>query len=211
MTKFELKYPIDNLEFEHQYLHKGCINIAGVDEVGRGPLAGNVVCAAVIMPLDDIIPMVTDSKMLSEKKRNLCYDIIMERAIAVSIEESPPSVIDEINILEATKLTMKAAVNGLSVIPDVVLVDALKLDINMEQVAIIKGDLRSYTIACASIVAKVYRDRQITEQSRDYPEYGWAKNKGYGSAAHIAAIREHGATPLHRRSFIKNFLEVQDE
>lgn len=214
MSEIVLNEPYDNLLFEKSYLNEGCKYIAGIDEVGRGPLAGNVVCAAVIMPIDDIIDGITDSKKLSAKKREYYNDIILDKAIAVAIAESTPEIIDEMNILKATKLTMLKALNSLQVRPDIVLVDAMTLDTDISQVSIIKGDLRSYTIACASIVAKVYRDRQISLLSYEYPQYGWDKNKGYGSAQHIAAIREFGATPYHRRSFIKNFInnvEVKGE
>lgn len=214
MSEIVLNEPYDNLLFEKYYFNEGYKYIAGIDEVGRGPLAGNVVCAAVIMPIDDIIDGITDSKKLSAKKREYYNDIILDKAIAVAIAESTPEIIDEMNILKATKLTMLKALNSLKVRPDIVLVDAMTLDTDISQESIIKGDLRSYTIACASIVAKVYRDRQISLLSSEYPQYGWDKNKGYGSAQHIAAIREFGATPYHRRSFIKNFIsniEVKGE
>lgn len=194
----------DKLKYEKELQEQGCKLIAGVDEVGRGPLAGPVVCACVIMPLDDIIEGVDDSKKLSEKKRELLFDKIMDKAIAVSIEFVDEKVIDEINILQATKKCMANAVNNLKVKPDIVLVDAVSdLDINVPSKAIVKGDALSYSIGAASIVAKVTRDRFMVEQDSIYPEYGFAKHKGYGTAMHIAALKEHGATPIHRQSFIK--------
>ncbi len=197
---------IDKLQYEKEFLKKGYTLIGGVDEVGRGPLAGPVVCASVIMPLDDIIEGVDDSKKLSKKKRELLYDKIIEKAISYSIKQVEPSVIDEINILNATKQCMKNAIETLSIKPSVVLIDAVKLDLNVETFSIIKGDLKSYTIGCASIIAKVYRDRLMEEYSKIYPEYGFEKHSGYGTKQHITAIKEIGACPIHRKTFIKNFL-----
>lgn len=197
---------IDKLHYEKEFLQKGYTLIGGVDEVGRGPLAGPVVCASVIMPLDDIIEGVDDSKKLSKKKRELLYDKIIEKAISYSIKQVEPSVIDEINILNATKQCMKNAIETLSVKPNVVLIDAVKLDLNVETFSIIKGDLKSYTIGCASIIAKVYRDRLMEEYAKIYPEYGFEKHSGYGTKQHITAIKEIGACPIHRKTFIKNFL-----
>ena len=197
---------IPKLEYEKECLEKGYRYIAGVDEVGRGPLAGPVVCASVIMPLDDIIIGVDDSKKLSKKKREMLYDKILEKAIAYSIQKVEPSVIDEINILNATKLCMKNAIETLSVRPDVVLIDAVKLDLSVETFSIIKGDLKSYSIGCASIIAKVFRDRLMEEYAKTYPEYGFEKHSGYGTKQHITAIKEIGACPIHRKTFIKNFL-----
>lgn len=197
---------IDKLQYEKEFLKKGYTLIGGVDEVGRGPLAGPVVCASVIMPLDDIIEGVDDSKKLSKKKRELLYDKIIEKAISYSIKQVEPSVIDEINILNATKQCMKNAIETLSIKPNVVLIDAVKLDLNVETFSIIKGDLKSYTIGCASIIAKVYRDRLMEEYSKIYPEYGFEKHSGYGTKQHITAIKEIGACPIHRKTFIKNFL-----
>ncbi len=200
------------LEYEKQCLEKGQKYIAGVDEVGRGPLAGPVVVASVIMPLaeEDIIQGVNDSKKVSEKNREILYQKIISKAIACSIEWADEKVIDEINILQATKLCMKKAIEGLSVAPDTVLIDAVKIDCKYPILPIIKGDAKSYSIACASIVAKVVRDRYMTEMDVKYPEYGFASNKGYGSSKHIEALKTIGPCPLHRKSFIKNFCQVRN-
>ena len=198
------------LDYELEEIKKGYTLIAGVDEVGRGPLAGPVVCACVIMPLDDLIEGVDDSKKLSEKKRELFSSLIKEKAISYSICEIDEKRIDEINILNATKECMTKAVNSLSVKPEVLLVDALHLegvDESVKQISIIKGDATSYNIACASIIAKVHRDRLMVELDKQYPEYDFAKNKGYGTKKHIEAIKEFGARDIHRKSFIKNFVE----
>ena len=197
---------MDKLKYERELTEGGCGYICGVDEVGRGPLAGPVVCAAVIMPLDDIIEGVDDSKKLSKKKRETLSGKILEKAIACRICRVEPQIIDEINILQATRLCMKNAVEGLSVKPDFVLTDGnMTLDIELPQRSIIKGDALSYTIGAASIVAKVYRDKIMEEYGEQYPQYGFASNAGYGSAAHIAAIKEYGLTPVHRRSFTKKW------
>lgn len=198
------------LDYELEEIKKGYTLIAGVDEVGRGPLAGPVVCACVIMPLDDLIEGVDDSKKLSEKKRELFSSLIKEKAISYSIYEINEKRIDEINILNATKECMTKAVNSLNVKPEVLLVDALHLegvDESIKQISIIKGDATSYNIACASIIAKVHRDRLMVELDKQYPEYDFAKNKGYGTKKHIEAIKEFGARDIHRKSFIKNFVE----
>ena len=200
------KVYVDKLKYENELTAQGCNFIAGVDEVGRGPLAGSVVCAAVIMPLDDIIVGVDDSKKVSEKKRNLLYSQIIEKAISYCICEISPAEIDQINILNATKKCMKMAIEGLNVTPDVVLIDAVELDLNMATKPLIKGDALSYTIGAASIIAKVYRDRQMCDYSVQYPEYGFEKHKGYGTKLHIDAIKEHGKCPIHRLSFIKKFI-----
>lgn len=197
---------LEKLKYELECLSQGYKYIAGVDEVGRGPLAGPVVCAAVIMPIDDLIEGIDDSKKLSEKKRNMLSDLIKQKAICYNIEEISPEKIDEINILEATKLCMKNALEGLSIKPDVALIDALKLDIDIPVVNIIKGDFLSYSIGAASIIAKVYRDNLMVQMAEKYPQYSFEKHKGYGTAAHISAIKEFGATPIHRRSFIKKFV-----
>lgn len=196
----------DKLFYERQLLNSGCKYICGVDEVGRGPLAGPVVCAAVIMPLDNIIEGVDDSKKLSEKKRNILSGQILQKAIACRICLIEPQIIDEINILEATKLCMKNAIEGLEVAPDYVITDGnMTLDIDIPQKSIVKGDALSYTIGCASIVAKVHRDALMTDYGKLYPEYGFGGNKGYGTKAHIEAIKQAGLCPIHRRSFTKKW------
>lgn len=198
---------IDNLKFEKEEEQKGNFLIAGMDEVGRGPLAGPVCVACVIMPLDDVIDGIDDSKKLSEKKRDLLFEQIKEKALAYSIEMVDEQTIDKINILEATKLCMKNAVEALSVRPDVVLVDAIKsLDVTVPIRGIIKGDSLSYSIGCASILAKVTRDKYMVELSKEYPEYGFEKHKGYGTKVHIDALKEYGPCVYHRLSFLK-FLE----
>ena len=198
---------IDNLAFERELLASGARLIGGMDEAGRGPLAGPVVAACVIMPLDDIIEGVDDSKKVSEKKREILYDKIIEKAIAYKICLADEKVIDDINILNATKKAMTECVTGLSVRPDIVLVDAVKLALEVPTKAIIKGDALSYSIAAASILAKVYRDRLMREYDMIYPAYGFAKHKGYGTKEHIDAIRVVGPSPIHRRSFITHFVD----
>lgn len=195
------------LEYEKKCLDAGFKYICGVDEVGRGPLAGPVTCTAIIMPLDDLIQGVNDSKKVSKNKRIKLYDVIMEKAIAVNTVSYDCHQIDEMNILEATKACMRDAIMGLSVKPDVVLVDALKLDIPYKTMGIIKGDALSYSIASASIVAKVTRDKFMFEMAEKYPEYDFANNVGYGTAKHISALKEFGPTPIHRKTFIKNFVK----
>ena len=202
----------EKLAFEREAEEKGCKYIAGVDEVGRGPLAGPVVCCAVIMPLgeEDIIDGVDDSKKVSEKKRKVLAEKIKEKAIDYKICRIEHDEIDDINVLEATKKCMKECVEGLKVPPDLVLIDALKIETKYSVKGIIKGDAKSYTIGCASILAKVYRDGLMEEYAKIYPEYDFASNKGYGTKKHIDAIKEVGACPIHRRTFIKNFL-VKEE
>lgn len=200
-----MKVYIPKLDYENKYLEKGFKYIAGVDEVGRGPLAGPVVCCACIMPLDDVVEGVDDSKKLSAKKRELLYEKITQKAIAYSICEISPKEIDEINILQATKKCMKQAIESLKITPDVVLVDAVKLEVSVPTEDIIKGDLNSYSIGAASILAKVHRDRLMQEYAKLYPEYLFDKNSGYGTKEHITAIKEIGPCPIHRRTFIKNF------
>lgn len=198
---------LEKIKYEREYEAKGFKYIAGADEVGRGPLAGPVVCCAVIMPLDEesIIEGVDDSKKLSAKKREKLSAEILERAIAVKISQKEPTEIDELNILEATKQCMADCVRGLSVKPDILFADALAIKTDVPCVPLIKGDAISYTIGCASIVAKVYRDKLMDEYAAVYPDYLFEKNKGYGTAAHIAALKGKGPCPLHRRTFIKNF------
>ena len=190
--------------YERQYRERG--TLCGIDEVGRGPLAGPVVAGAVILPEDCEILYLNDSKKLSEKKRELLYDEIMEKAIAVGIGAVSPERIDEINILQATYEAMRIAISRLSVRPDLLLNDAVTIpQVDIPQVPIIKGDAKSVSIAAASIIAKVTRDRMIVQYEDLYPGYEFASNKGYGSARHIAALKEIGPCPIHRRSFIKNF------
>lgn len=181
--------------------------ICGIDEVGRGPLAGPVVAGAVILPKDCDILYLNDSKKLSEKMREALYDEIMEKAVATGIGIVGPGRIDEINILQATYEAMRMAIDNLKVRPDLLLNDAVTIpEVDIKQVPIIKGDAKSISIAAASIIAKVTRDRLMVQYEEVLPGYGFASNKGYGSSAHIQAIKELGATPIHRQSFIKNFI-----
>ncbi len=198
----------EKLSYERALLAKGVRYIAGVDEVGRGPLAGPVVCAAVIMPLDaaDIVVGVDDSKKLSAKKREQLAEEIKKRALAYTIVEVSERDIDEINILQATRLGMKKALEGLEIPPEAVLTDGnMTLDISFPQKSVIHGDALSYSIGAASIIAKVYRDSKMDEFAKSYPQYAFDSNKGYGTAAHIQAIKEYGLCPIHRRTFTKNF------
>ena len=193
-------------EYEIQYGDTHAF-IAGIDEVGRGPFAGPVYAAAVILPKDEEILYLNDSKKLSEKKREELYDVIMDKAVAVGIGCRDNNRIDEINILQATFEAMQDAVKHLKVKPDLLLNDAVIIPkIDIEQVKIIKGDAKSVSIAAASIIAKVTRDRYMTKIDKEYPGYGFAKNKGYGTSEHIKALKELGPTPLHRRSFIHNYV-----
>ena len=197
---------MDKLNFERELKQKGYNFVCGVDEVGRGPLAGPVVCAAVIMPLENIVEGVDDSKKLIAKRREKLDVFIRENAIAYAICRIEPQVIDEINILEATKLCMKNAVESLEISPDFVLTDGnMTLDITIPQRHVIGGDAASYSIGAASIIAKVYRDKLMDEYAALYPGYGFESNKGYGTAAHIAAIMANGLCPIHRRSFTKKW------
>lgn len=181
--------------------------ICGIDEVGRGPLAGPVVAGAVILPKDCEILYINDSKKLSAKKREELYDIIMEQAVATGIGMVSPQRIDEINILQATYEAMREAISKLSITPDILLNDAVTIpQVDIPQVPIIKGDAKSISIGAASIIAKVTRDRLMEEYEKIMPEYGFASNKGYGSGAHIEAIKTYGPSPIHRMTFIKNFL-----
>lgn len=191
--------------YERKY--ESCRYICGIDEVGRGPLAGPVVAAAVILPKDVDIYYLNDSKQLSEKKREQLYDEIMEKAIAVGIGFADEDCIDEINILQADYVAMREALSKLNVTPDILLNDAVKIPgVSLPQESIIKGDAKSVSIAAASIVAKVTRDRFMVEMDKQYPGYDFASNKGYGSAKHIAAIKENGPCKIHRRTFIGNFI-----
>lgn len=193
--------------FEYERQYESFSAICGIDEVGRGPLAGPVVTCAVILPKDCDILYLNDSKQVTEKKREELYDIILEKAVSVGIGMNSPERIDEINILQATYEAMREAVSKLSPQPDLLLNDAVTIpELPMKQVPIIKGDAKSASIAAASIVAKVTRDRMMVKYDEIYPEYGFASNKGYGAAVHIEAIKKYGPCPIHRRSFIKNFV-----
>lgn len=193
------------MEYEHKYEHLGYL--CGIDEVGRGPLAGPVVACAVILPHDHHILYLNDSKKLTAHKREELYDVILREAVAVGIGMVGPARIDEINILQATYEAMRQAVSKLKVMPQLLLNDAVTIpQITIPQVPIIKGDAKSASIAAASIVAKVTRDRLMAEYDKTMPEYGFASNKGYGSAEHIAALKKYGPSPIHRASFITHFV-----
>lgn len=198
-------------DYENKYQDLGYKLIAGIDEAGRGPLAGPVCVAMVIMPLDkdSIIEKINDSKKLTEKMREKLYDEIINKAIAYHIEMVDELTIDTINILNATKLGMLTCINDIAVKPDVVLIDAVKLDTDVECESIIKGDALSYSIACASILAKVSRDRLMVELDSKYPEYNFKKHKGYGTKEHIENLKKYGKCDIHRNSFIKNFVKVE--
>jgi ribonuclease HII len=192
-------------EYERQYDY--CQYICGIDEAGRGPVAGPVVAGAVVLPKDCRILYVNDSKKLSEKKREELYDVIMEKALSVGVGIVSHERIDEINILQATYEAMRMAIGSLTVVPDVLLNDAVTIPgIDIPQVPIIKGDAKSLTIGAASIIAKVTRDRIMVEYDSVYPGYGFARHKGYETAVHAQALRELGPCPIHRRSFIKKYL-----
>ncbi len=189
-------------EYERKYESAGLV--CGIDEAGRGPLAGPVVAGAVILPKDCSILYINDSKKLSEKKREELYEVIMNEALAAGIGMVSPQRIDEINILQATYEAMREAIQKLSLMPDILLNDAVTIpQISIPQVPIIKGDAKSISIGAASIIAKVTRDRLMAEYDKIMPEYGFAKNKGYGTKEHMAAIQLHGPSPIHRRTFIK--------
>ncbi|MGE5615076.1 MAG: ribonuclease HII [Bacillota bacterium] len=195
-------------KYEKEAYLKGFRYVAGIDEAGRGPLAGPVVAACVMLPEGCLIEGLNDSKKLSPSKRKSLYDIIMERAVSVGIGIVDEKYIDNMNILNATKLAMKKAIDQVDPKPDLLLIDAVKLpDMDILQVPIIKGDSLSISIAAASIIAKVTRDRLIEEADSLYPVYGFKKHKGYGTAEHINAIRKYGICPIHRISFTKNFME----
>lgn len=196
-------------EIENELYKEGIQHIAGIDEAGRGPLAGPVVIASVIMPVDSNIEGVNDSKKVSEKKREILYEKITEEAVSWSAAIISQQEIDQINILNATKKGLTQSIQQLEKKPDLILIDALE-HINtcgIPYQSIIKGDAKCYSIAAASIVAKVTRDRIMRQWDEVYPQYGFAKHKGYGTAAHIAALKEYGPCPLHRRSFITHFVE----
>lgn len=206
--KERLQIELERLEgmkqFEKKYVDY--IAICGIDEAGRGPLAGPVVAGAVILPKDCSILYLNDSKQVSASRREELFNEIQEKAVACAVGIVSPQRIDEINILQATYEAMHQAVEGLKVVPDLLLVDAVTIPaMPMKQVGIVKGDAKSVSIAAASILAKVTRDRMMVEYDSLYPEYGFAKHKGYGSKMHIEAIQEYGPCPIHRRTFIKNF------
>lgn len=205
----KLKEERARLEAMHAYeiQYGDCTYICGIDEAGRGPLAGPVVAGAVILPKDCEILYLNDSKKLSAKKREQLYDEIMEKAVATGIGMASPARIDEINILQATYEAMREAVSKLGVVPNVLLNDAVTIPgLDIPQVPIIKGDAKSVSIAAASILAKVTRDRLMAEYDKLMPEYGFADHKGYGSASHIEALKKVGPSPIHRATFIKNFI-----
>ena len=193
-------------KFEKPLYDMGIFNIAGIDEVGRGPLAGPVVTCALILKPDVLIEGVNDSKKVSEKNREKLFDIIIDNSVSYGIGMASERVIDEINILNATKSAMKEAISKLEVRPDHLLVDAVDLGVDIPSTPLIKGDAFSISIAAASIVAKVTRDRMMAAYDEIYPEYGFSKNKGYGTAEHVAALKKYGPCPIHRMSFIQGIL-----
>ena len=196
-----MKEKIDNYKYELELIKKGIKLIAGVDEVGRGPLIGPVVAAAVILPVNFKLEGLTDSKKISEKKRELFYSIIKEQAIAIGVGVISEKRIDEINIYEATKEAMIMAINNLNPKPEHILIDAMKLDIDIPTTSIIKGDLLSLSISAASVIAKVERDHMLYEMDKEYPMYDLKNNKGYGTKKHLDAIKEYGITKYHRLSY----------
>ena len=201
----EKKRIYDLGSYERQYSDH--LYICGIDEVGRGPFAGPVVAGAVILPRDCDILYINDSKKLSEKVRERLYDEIKEKAVSAAVGIVEPSRIDEINILQATYEAMRIAISKLDPVPDLLLNDAVTIPgVDIKQVPIIKGDAKSISIGAASIFAKVTRDRLMLEYDKQYPEYGFAKNVGYGTAEHIAALKKYGPTPIHRRSFIHDYV-----
>lgn len=207
MNKEELQRLDNMLKYENEAYEKGYKYICGVDEAGRGPLCGPVVAAAVILNKDAHLEGVNDSKKLSEKKREKLFDDIMQNAVAVGIGISDVEVIEEINILNATKEAMKEAINNLSIKPDFILIDGNQnISIDIDRKTIISGDALSESIAAASIIAKVTRDRMLREYDKEYPEYGFAKHKGYGTKQHIEAIKKYGLTKIHRPSFCSKII-----
>ncbi|HHU43654.1 MAG: ribonuclease HII [Bacillota bacterium] len=195
------------LRYEKELLKRGLNLICGIDEAGRGPLAGPVMVGAAIMDMDNIIPDVDDSKKLSEKERERLYDEIVAAAIGYATVAVDCDIIDEINILNATKRGMRAVVDKLFPLPDILLVDAVEDDFSLPSISIIKGDAKSYSIAAASILAKVERDRLMRKYAEIYPEYGFEKHKGYPTKLHIERLKKYGPCPIHRKSFIKNFFD----
>ena len=200
---------MDNYQYEKELINNGIALIAGVDEVGRGPLVGPVVTAAVILPVNYYLEGLTDSKKLTEKKRDYFYDIIMRDAISVSIGRKDNNIIDKVNIYEATKEAMKEAIDNLNIKPEHVLIDAMPLDISTPHTSIIKGDAKSLSIAAASVIAKVTRDREMYELDKKYPMYNYKKNKGYPTKEHIEAINKYGIHDLYRKTYgpVKDYLE----
>ena len=209
MKEKEEERLINLKQIEKSFHEKGIKYIAGIDEAGRGPLAGPVVVASVIMPEDSMIEGVNDSKKVSEKKREKLYDLILEEAVSYGIGIIYQDEIDKINILQATKKGLTEAVEQMDIKPDLIMVDALTgIDtLGIPYQSIIKGDAKCYSISAASIIAKVTRDRIMREWDKVYPEYGFASHKGYGTAKHISALKEYGPCPIHRRSFIKHFVK----
>ncbi len=201
----------DLYQYEKELINKGIKLICGVDEVGRGPLVGPVVTAAVILPINYKLEGLTDSKKLTEKKRDKFFDIIMHDAISVGIGIKDNNIIDEVNIYEATKLAMYEAINNLSVKPEHVLIDAMPLDLSIPNTSIIKGDAKSLSIAAASVIAKVTRDRMMYELDKKYPYYNYKKNKGYPTKEHIEALNKYGINDKYRKSYgpVKDYLEKQ--
>lgn len=207
MNKEEIERLDNMLKYENEAYSKGYNYVCGVDEAGRGPLCGPVVAAAAILDKDAHLEGVNDSKKLSEKKREKLFDDIMEKAVAVGIGISDVDMIEKINILNATKEAMKEAISNLNVKPDFVLIDGNQdIKIDIDRTTVISGDALSQSIAAASIIAKVTRDRMLREYDKEYPEYGFAKHKGYGTKMHIEAIKQYGLTPIHRPSFCTKFV-----
>lgn len=199
-----------SFEYEKKHYDEGYVAVCGCDEAGRGPLCGPVVAAAVILPLGEIIPGLDDSKKLSEKKREALFDVIKEKAVAYAVCEASPAEIDEINILNASMLAMRRAVKALSKKADFALIDGnCSRGFEIPTETVVKGDSKSYSIAAASILAKVTRDRQCAELDALYPEYGIAKHKGYPTKDHMEAVRKYGPSPIHRKSFLK-FLDNEN-
>lgn len=199
----------DLYSYERELINKGINLIAGVDEVGRGPLVGPVVTAAVILPINYHLEGLTDSKKLTPKKRDIFYDILMRDAISIGIGIKDEKIIDEVNIYEATKLAMVEAINNLSIKPEHVLIDAMPLDIDINHTSIIKGDAKSLSIAAASVIAKVTRDRMMNELDKKYPMYDFKNNKGYPTKKHVEAINQYGIIEEHRKTYgpVKDYLE----
>lgn len=194
------------LDFEQKYYDSGYTLVAGIDEAGRGPLAGPVCVAIVIMPQENIIDEINDSKKLSEKKREMLYEKIINTAISYDVELTDEKMIDKVNILNATKLGMLKCIQNIPVTPELVLIDAVKIDTDVPTVSVIHGDALSYNIAAASILAKVTRDRLMVELDKKYPEYNFKKHKGYGTKEHIEALKKYGKCEIHRDSFIGHFV-----